>query len=99
MPHSPGRAFIHRSLVTADKVRRDVRLDGVQPHGIPDRIVQGQGDKIDLHHAGKMLSKVTTQRIEIPLRSNRLRNFQEALIPLRKTFTGRGGWAIHSRAV
>jgi hypothetical protein len=85
--------------VPADQVGRHVRLNGVQPHGIPDGIVQGQGDEIDLHHAGKMLSKITTKRIEIPLSSNRLRHFQEALIPLRKTFTGRSGWPIHSRAV
>jgi hypothetical protein len=45
------------------------------------------------------MGKIAKQLIEISLRGDRLSDFKERLISLRKTFAGRRGWPIHGRAV
>ena len=98
LPHQSGRAFIDRPLMTAHKIGRDIRLDTVQSHGIPRRIVQRQGNEIDMHHSGKALGKILAKRVEIAVDGDRLRNLQQRLVPLGKSFTGRCGMRFHGRA-
>jgi hypothetical protein len=55
----------------------------VQSHRITHRIVQGQGDEIDMHHAGKALSEVSKQFMEIAVCGDRLRNLQQGPVLFR----------------
>jgi hypothetical protein len=55
----------------------------MQSHGIPRRIVQGQGDEIDMHHSGKALGKISKEFVEVAMCGDRLRNLQQSLVSLR----------------
>ena len=67
LPHQSGGAFINRPLMAAHKIGRYVRLDAVQPHGIPRRIVQRQSHEIDVHHAGQALGKISKEFVEVAM--------------------------------
>jgi hypothetical protein len=45
------------------------------------------------------LSEVSKEFVEIAVYGNRLRNLQQSLVPLGKSFAGRCGMCIHRRAV
>ena len=71
----------------------------MQSHRVTNRIVQGQGDKIHMDHAGKALGEISKEFVEVAVCGDRLRNLQQGLVPLRESFTGRCGMRFHRQAV
>jgi hypothetical protein len=99
LPHQSGGTLFDRAFMATHEIGRDIRLDTMQSHGIPRRIVQRQGNEIDMHHSGKALGKILAKRVEIAVDGDRLRNLQQSLVPLRESLTGRCGIAVHTGSV
>ena len=89
VPDQSGGTFFDRPLMTSYEIGRHVRLNGVQPHRVSDRIVQRQGDKIHMDDPRQALGKVSKEFVEIAVRGDRLCDFQQGLVPLRQRLTGR----------
>jgi hypothetical protein len=58
--------------MAAHEIGRHVRLNGVQPHRVSDRIVQRQGDKIYMDDPRQALGEVSKEFVEIAVRGDRL---------------------------
>ena len=81
--------------MTAFKIGRHVRLDGMQPHRITSRIVEGEGDEIDMDNTRKALSQISKKLIQIAVNRDRLRDFQQGLVSFRQGLAGRCGRGVH----
>ena len=99
LPHQSGGTLFDRPFVATHEIGRHIRLNAVQSHRVTRRIVQGQGDKIHMDHAGKALGEISKEFVEVAVRGDRLRNLQQSLVPLRESFTGRCRMRFHRRAV
>ena len=99
LPHQSGGTLFDRAFMATHEIGRHIRLNAVQSHGISRRIVQGQGDKIHMDHAGKALGEISKEFVEVAVCRDRLRNLQQGLVPLRESLTGRCGMRFHRRAV
>jgi hypothetical protein len=60
--------------MAAHKIGSHVRLNRVQSHGVPSRVMQGQGDEIDVYHSGKALGEISNKFVDVAVRGDRLRN-------------------------
>jgi hypothetical protein len=96
LPHQPSRTVLNTDLMTSDKVRRHIGLNGVQAHDFLYGIMQREIHEIDLNNPRKPVGKLPKELVEISVSGNGLRHFQQRLIALYEGFAGRNGRSIHS---
>jgi hypothetical protein len=74
--------------MAADQISRDVRLYGLEAHPVARRIMQGERDKVYLHHAGQTPGQIPKQFVHVAVCGNGFGNLEERLIPLSQSLTG-----------
>jgi hypothetical protein len=89
LPHQPSGTVVDWNLMAPHEIRRHVGLNGMETHHFLDGIMQGEVDIIDLHDPRKPVGKVAKELIEVPLRGDRLHDFEERLVALLEILTGR----------
>src|SRR5215831_17860375 len=99
LPDQSGRSFFNWFLMATDQVRRHIRLNRLQSHDVASRIIQGQGDEIDMHDSGQALGEISKEFVQISVCGDRLCNLQQGLVPLGESLTRRCRRPIHRRSV
>ena len=74
--------------MAADQISRNVRLNGLKAHPVARRIMQGERDKIYLHHTGQTPGQIPKQFVHFAVCGNGFGNLDERLIPLSQSLTG-----------